>query len=53
MPILPELSLKIDSQLGYTFKKDLSWIEQLKWGILNYDSELPNSIPIINKLDYE
>ena len=52
-PILPNLSQKIISQLGYKnlFKRD--WIDELEWGLLLQENELPLSKPIINKLDYE
>ena len=53
LPILPELSEKIDSQLGNLYKKDIPWLSQLKWGLLIHDSELPKPVPIINKLDYD
>ena len=53
LPIIPELSTKIDEQLGSIYKKDVLWKKQLKWGTLNHDSPLPQPIPIINKLDYE
>ena len=53
LPILPDLSKKIDEQLGFIYKKDSPWQDQLKWGILNQNSELPNPFPIINKLEYE
>ena len=53
LPILPELALKIDAQLGYIYKKNTNWKEQLKWGILNPNTDLPKPTPIINKLDYE
>ena len=52
-PILPELSSKISEQLGIPFQNDVPWREQLKWGILIEDSELPKPFPIINKLEYE
>ncbi len=53
LPLLPELSAKIDAQLGFIYKKEVLWKNQLEWGVLNQDSELPNPIPIINKLEYE
>ena len=53
LPILPELSSKIDIQLGCIYKKDVKWIEQLNWGALEHNSILPKPIPIINKLEYE
>ena len=53
LPILPELSTKIDSQLGYIYDKDIPWREQLEWGLLDFDSELPSPVPIMNKLEYE
>ena len=53
LPILPELSEKIDSQLGNLYKKDIPWLSQLKWGLLIHNTELPKPFPIINKLDYD
>jgi len=53
LPILPELSKKIDSQLGLIYKDEIPWKKQLKWGILQQGSTLPKPIPIINKLEYE
>ena len=53
LPLLPELSLKIDSQLGSLYKKDKEWNEQLNWGKLKHGSFLPAPTPIINKLEYE
>ena len=34
LPLLPELSSKIDEQLGSLYQKDISWKQQLKWGLL-------------------
>ena len=53
LPLLPDLSSKIDFQLGNYYKNDTNWKEQLKWGILNHESILPVPTPIINKLEYE
>ena len=53
LPILPELSSRIDSQLGNNYKKDLQWKDQIKWGSLEFNSELPKPSPIMNKLEYE
>ena len=53
MPLLPDLSTKIDSQLGSLYKHDQSWNEQVGWGKLKYESTLPVPTPIINKLEYE
>jgi len=52
-PILPELSLKIDAQLGHVYNKDMSWKEELEWGKLIQNTALPKPKPIINKLEYE
>ena len=53
LPLLPELSSKINKQLGSIYKEEIPWEQQLKWGILISNSELPNPTPIINKLEYE
>ena len=53
LPLLPELSSKIDSQLGSPYKKEIPWDQQLKWGLLISNSSLPKPSPIINKLEYE
>ncbi len=53
LPILPDLSSKIDIQLGSIYDKNKSWIEQLNWGILKHESILPIPNPIIEKLEYE
>ena len=53
LPILPELSSRINIQLGSHYQKDQPWKEQLEWGILNENSELPKPTPIINRLEYE
>ena len=52
-PILPELSSKINEQLGSIYKKEIPWEQQLSWGLLVSDSNLPKPTPIINKLEYE
>ena len=53
MPLLPDLSSKINLQLGSSYNKKLNWSEQLKWGLLKKDSPLPSPSPIIEKLEYE
>ena len=53
LPILPEISSKINIQLGSIYKENKPWKEQLEWGILSYGSELPKPTPIINKLEYD
>ena len=53
IPILPELSSKIDEQLGSIYKDDKPWCEQLKWGRLKTNTQLPKPKPIIEKLEYE
>ena len=53
LPLLPDLSSKIDSQLGNLYNKDISWNEQLAWGKLKHNSILPPPTPIIEKLEYE
>ena len=52
-PILPELSLKISSQLGDLSFINGNWIKKLEWGLLPFSSDLPAPMPIMNKLDYE
>ena len=53
IPLLPELSTKINEQLGSIYKEEIPWKEQLSWGLLVSNSSLPKPIPIINKLEYE
>ena len=53
LPLLPDLSSKIDIQLGSIYDKDNSWNNQLVWGILKNKSILPPPSPIIEKLEYE
>jgi len=53
LPLLPDLSSKIDKQLGSLYFKDKSWTEQLVWGRLKHKSLLPTPSPIIEKLEYE
>ena len=53
IPLLPELSSKINEQLGDIYKKEISWEKQLKWGLLKSKSSLPKTSPIINRLEYE
>tara|TARA_B100001989_G_scaffold110760_1_gene77704 strand:- start:94 stop:540 length:447 start_codon:yes stop_codon:yes gene_type:complete len=52
-PLLPEMSSKINEQLGLTYKKEVPWIKQLNWGLLKSNSSLPKPTPIIKKLEYE
>ena len=52
-PFLPELSSKISEQLGSTYQTNISWKQQLKWGLLISKSNLPKPAPIMNKLEYE
>jgi methionyl-tRNA synthetase len=53
LPILPDLSSKIDLQLGLLYKEKESWIKQLEWGKLKHKSILPSPNPIIEKLEYD
>ena len=53
LPLLPELSSKINEQLGSIYKKEIPWEQQLIWGLLISNSALPKPNPIINKLEYE
>ena len=53
LPLLPELSSKIDRQLGSLYKNEIPWDQQLKWGLLISNSSLPKPSPVINKLEYE
>ena len=53
LPLLPDLSSKINEQLGSTYRKEISWQQQLSWGLLISNSSLPKPTPIINKLEYE
>ena len=53
LPLLPELSTKINEQLGSLYKEEISWKQQLSWGLLVSNSSLPKPTPIINKLEYE
>jgi Methionyl-tRNA synthetase len=53
LPLLPELSSKINIQLGSLYQKEIPWEHQLKWGLLISNSSLPQPTPIINKLEYE
>tara|TARA_B100000242_G_scaffold193264_1_gene139342 strand:- start:1545 stop:1994 length:450 start_codon:yes stop_codon:yes gene_type:complete len=53
LPLLPELSSKINEQLGSPYQKDFSWERQLRWGLLIGNSTLPKPSPIISKLEYE
>ena len=53
IPLLPELSSKINKQLGSIYVEDVPWEHQLRWGLLTSNSNLPKPTPIINKLEYE
>jgi methionyl-tRNA synthetase len=53
LPLLPELSSKINEQLGLIYREEIPWKKQLCWGILVKNSSLPKPTPIINKLEYE
>ena len=53
LPLLPELSSKINEQLGSIYKEEIPWEQQLSWGLLVSNSCLPKPSPIINKLDYD
>jgi methionyl-tRNA synthetase len=53
LPLLPELSSKINEQLGSLYREEISWEKQLDWGLLESNSILPKPTPIINKLEYE
>ena len=53
LPILPELSTKIDLQLGSIYNENKPWNDQLEWGLLKNNSILPTPNPIIEKLEYE
>ena len=49
----PELTSKINKQLGSIYRNEIPWVQQLRWGQLTSNSNLPQPIPIINKLEYE
>ena len=53
IPLLPELSTKINEQLGSIYREEIPWKQQLSWGLLVSNSILPKPTPIINKLEYE
>ena len=53
LPLLPELSTKINEQLGSIYREEIPWKQQLCWGLLVSNSSLPKPTPIINKLEYE
>ena len=53
IPLLPELSTKINEQLGSIYREEIPWEQQLDWGLLVSNSSLPKPTPIINKLEYE
>jgi len=51
-PLLNKNS-KINEQLGSIYKEEISWKQQLSWGLLVKNSSLPKPTPIINKLEYD
>ena len=53
LPLLPELSKKINEQLGSIYSEEIPWKKQLVWGLLISNSSLPIPTPIISKLEYE
>jgi len=53
LPLLPELSTKINEQIGSIYREEIPWKKQLIWGLLVSNSSLPKPTPIINKLEYE
>ena len=53
IPLLPELSTKINEQLGSVYREEIPWKQQLSWGLLVFNSSLPKPTTIINKLEYE
>ena len=53
LPLMPDLSRKINIQLGSIYNDEKPWIDQLDWGILKHNSFLPAPTPIIEKLEYE
>ena len=53
LPLVPELSTKINKQLGSIYREEIPWKKQLIWGLLVSNSSLPKPSPIINKLEYE
>ena len=53
LPLLPELSTKINEQLGSIYREEIPWKKQLIWGLLVSNSILPKPTPIINKLEYD
>jgi len=53
LPLLPELSTKINEQLGSINREEIPWKQQLSWGLLVVNSSLPKPTPIINKLEYD
>jgi len=53
LPLLPELSSKINEQLGSIYREDITWEQQLSWGLLISGTILPKPNPIINKLEYD
>ena len=53
LPLLPELSSKINEQLGLIYREEIPWKKQLNWGLLVSKLSLPKPTPIINKLEYE
>tara|TARA_A100001388_G_scaffold24616_1_gene15971 strand:- start:688 stop:1146 length:459 start_codon:yes stop_codon:yes gene_type:complete len=53
LPLLPELSSRINEQLGSLYREEIPWVKQLSWGLLVVNSSLPKPTPIINKLEYD
>ena len=53
LPLLTELSTKINEQLGSIYREEIPWKQQLRWGLLVSNSSLPKPTPIINKREYE
>ena len=53
LPLLPELSIKINEQLGSIYAEETPWKQQLTWGLLVRNSSLPKPTPIMNKLEYD
>ena len=53
LPLLPELSTKINEQLGSIYREEMCWKQQLSWGLLVSHTSLPKPTPIINKLEYQ
>ena len=49
-PIVPNLSEKILQQLG--IQNISEWHNQLQWGLLDDDSDIPSPIPVMSKLEF-